>query len=146
VKLTGYKSKKLYPEILRLVEYYDSEKDVLLVFLTNNFEVTALEVAYLYKNRWQVELFFKWIKQNLTIKKLRGHSENAVNIHIWVAICTYLIVAHVKHDLKSNFSIYEIMQILEISAFDKTPIKELLTEYQVNQNVNEQLNLFSDYF
>jgi len=131
---------------LRLVEYYDSEKDVLLVFLTNNFEVTALEVAYLYKNRWQIEVFFKWIKQNLTIKKLWGHSENAVNVHIWVAICTYLIVAYVKHDLKSKLSIYEIMQILGISIFDKTPVKELFTEYQVNQNVKEQLYLFGDYF
>jgi IS4 transposase len=144
--LTGYKTKKLYPETVRLVEYYDNEKDVSLVFLTNNFEVTALEVAYLYKDRWQIGVFFKWIKQNLTIKKLWGHSENAVNIHIWVAICTYLIVAYIKHDLKSKLSIYEIMQILGISAFDKTPIRELLTEYHVNQNVNEQLNLFSDYF
>jgi len=146
IALTGYKSKKLYPETLRLVEYYDSEKDVLLVFLTNNFEATALEVACLYRNRWQIEVFFKWIKQNLTIKKLWGHSENAVNIHIWVAICTYLIVAYVKHDLKSELSIYEIMQILGISTFDKTPVRELLTECQVNQNVKEQLNLFSEYF
>ena len=146
ITLTGYKSKKLYPKPLRLVEFYDNEKDVLLVFLTNNFEVTALEVAYLYKNRWQIEVFFKWIKQNLTIKKLWGHSENAVNIHIWVAICTYLIVAYAKHEIKSKLSIYEIMQILGISIFDKTPVSELLTEYQVNQNVKEHLNLFSDYF
>lgn len=146
VLLTGNKSKKLYPELLRLVEYYDEEKDVLLVFLTNNFEVSALEIAYLYKNRWQIEVFFKWIKQNLTIKKLWGHSENAVNIHIWVAISTYLIVAYVKHVLKSNLSIYEMMQILGISAFDKTPIRELLTEFQVNQNVKDQLDLFSSNY
>ena len=146
VVLTGYKSKKLYPEKLRLVKFYDNEKDVLLVFLTNNFEVTALDVAYLYKNRWQIEVFFKWIKQNLTIKKLWGHSENAVKIHIWVAICTYLIVAYVKHALESDLSIYEIMQILGISAFDKTPLRELLTEFQVNQNVKEQLYLFNDNF
>ena len=146
VVLTGYKSKKLYPEMLRLVEFFDNENNLLLVFLTNNFEVTALEVAHLYKNRWQVEVFFKWIKQNLTIKKLWGHSENAVNIHIWVAICTYLIVAYVKHDLKSKLSIYEIMQIIGISAFDKTPVRELLTEFQINQNVNEQLDLFSSNF
>jgi hypothetical protein len=143
VVLTGYKSKKLYPETLRLVEFFDSEKNILLVFLTNNFEVTALEVAYLYKNRWQIEVFFKWIKQNLTIKKLWGHSENAVKIHIWVAICTYLIVAYVKQAFKSKLSIYEIMQILSISAFDKTSVRELLTEFQVNQNVKEQLDLFS---
>ena len=86
---------------------------------------------------------FKWIKQNLIIKKLWGHSENAVNLHIWVAICTYLTVAYIKHQLTSNLSVYEIMQILSISAFDKTPLKELLTDNQVNQNVKEQYNLLT---
>jgi IS4 transposase len=143
VILKVVKSKKLYPEKLRLVEFYDSQNDELLVFLTNNFEVSALEVAYLYKNRWQIEVFFKWIKQNLVIKKLWGHSVNAVKIHLWTAICVYLTVADLKHSLKSNYSIYEIMQILAVSAFDKTPIRELLTEQrQFNQNVKEQLNLF----
>jgi hypothetical protein len=142
IKLNGYKSKKLYPNELRLVEYYDSEKAITLVFLTNNFEASALEIALLYRNRWQIEVFFKWIKQNLIIKKLWGHSENAVNLHIWVAICTYLIVAYVKYSLKSTLSIYETMQILGISAFDKTSIKELLTEIQDNQNVKEQYELF----
>lgn len=142
IKLNGYKSKNLYPHELRLVEYYDSEKAITLVFLTNNFEASALEIALLYRNRWQIEVFFKWIKQNLIIKKLWGHSENAVNLHIWVAICTYLIVAYVKYSLKSTLSIYEIMQILGISAFDKTSIKELLTEIQDNQNVKEQYELF----
>ena len=146
IKLSGYKSKKLYPETLRMVEYYDYNKDALLVFLTNNFEVSALEITCLYRNRWQIEVFFKWIKQNLTIKKLWGHSENAVKVHIWIALCTYLIVAYVKYSFKSTLSIYEIMQILGISAFDKTPVNELLTEIEVNQNVKEQLNLFSDYF
>lgn len=144
VTLNGHRSKKLYPGPLRLVEYHDWEGDVDLIFLTNNMEVSALEVAKLYRNRWQIETFFKWIKQNLAIKKLWGHSENAVNIHIWVAICTYLVVAHVKHSLKSELSIYEIIQILGISAMDKTPLKELLTEPKSNQNVNEQMNLFSD--
>jgi len=144
ILLAGYKSSRLYPEPLRLVEYYDDENDVLLTFLSNNHEVSALEIARLYRNRWQIETFFKWIKQNLIIKTLWGQSENAVNIHIWVAISTYLIVARVKHELKSKLSIYEIMQILGISAFDKAPMKELLTEYQTNQNVNEQLNLFND--
>ena len=143
IKLKGYKSKQLYPEPLRMVEYYDDEKDMMLVFITNNLEVSALEIARLYRNRWQIEVFFKWIKQNLTIKTLWGHSENAVNVHIWIAICTYLIVAQVKHTLKSTLSIYEIMQILGISVFDKTPVKELLTEIQINQNFKEQSNLFS---
>lgn len=143
IKLDGYKSKQLYPENLRIVEYYDDEKNIMLAFLTNNFEVSALEIARLYRNRWQIETFFKWIKQNLTIKKLWGHSENAVNIHIWVAICTYVIVAYIKHSLKSNLSIYEIMQVLGISSFDKAPLKELLTEIQVNQNFKEQYDLFN---
>jgi FOG: Transposase and inactivated derivatives len=148
IRLTVAKSKKLYTEELRLVEFYDQEKDNELVFLTNNFDVSAMEIAYLYKNRWQVETFYKWIKQNLTIKKLWGHSQNAVKIHIWTAICTYLIVAYVKHSIKSTLSIYEIMQILGISAFDKTPIRELLADMQVNsnQNVKDQLDLFSSNF
>lgn len=143
VELVIAKSKKLYPEKLRLVEYYDTENDELLVFLTNNFEVSALEVALLYKNRWQIEVFFKWIKQNLTVKKFWGYSENAVKTHLWVAICTYLVIAKIKHDLKSNLSIYEITRILSISAFDKTPICELLTNFQANQYDKElQYNLF----
>jgi len=143
IRLNGQKYKKLYPEELRLVEYYDDEKDILLVFMTNNIVVSALEIARLYRNRWQIEVFFKWIKQNLTIKKLWGHSENAVNIHIWIAICTYLIVAHVKHALKSSLTIYEIMQILGISSFDKSPIKGTANRIQVNQDVKEQYELFS---
>jgi hypothetical protein len=143
VILTVYRSKKQYPEKLRLVEFYDSEKDVLLEFLTNNFEVSAFEIACLYKNRWQIEVFFKWIKQNLVIKKLWGHSENAVKTHIWIAIITYLIVAYIKHAVKSDYSIYEIMQILSVSAFDKTPLRELLSEQrQFNQDVKEQLFIF----
>jgi len=144
VMLTVAKTKKLYPDKLRLVEYYDDENNELLVFLTNNFEVSALDVTNLYKNRWQIEIFFKWIKQNLVIKKLWGYSENAVKTHIWVALCTYLIVAYIKHELKSKYSIYEIIQILGVSVFDKTSIRELLSEQsQVNQNVNKQLNLLN---
>ena len=140
VMLTIQKSKRLYPEKLRLVEYYDNQNDELLVFLTNNFEVSALEIANLYKNRWQIEVFFKWIKQNLVVKKLWGYSVNAVKTHLWIAICTYLIVAYIKYELKSNYSVYEIIQILGISALDKTPIRELLCEQrQLNQNVKEQL-------
>ena len=145
IELTIVKSKKLYPERLRLIEYYDIEKDNYLIFMTNNFEVSALEVSYIYKNRWQIETFFKWIKQNLVIKKLWGHSQNAVKTHIWTAICTYLIVAYVKKSVKSELSIYQIMQILSISAFDKTPISQLLNDFQNNQNVNEQqYNIFDN--
>jgi transposase len=144
VILTGTKSKNLYPEKLRLIEFYDAENDELLVFLTNDFEISALEVANLYKNRWQIKVFFKWIKQNLTVKKLWGHSENAVKIHLWIAIIAYLLIAYIKKVIKSDYSVYELMQILGVSAFDKTPISELLTETitsQFNQNVKE-LNLF----
>lgn len=145
VELTVVKSRKLYPEKIRLVEYYDSQNNNYLIFMTNNFEVTALEIAYLYKNRWQIETFFKWIKQNLSIKKFWGHSSNAVKTHILIAICTYLIVAYVKKKVKSELSIYQVMQILSISAFDKTPISLLLNGFQINQNVNElQFNLFNE--
>jgi len=143
IKLVIYKSKKQYPEKLRRIKYYDSEKDITLVFLTNNFEVEALEVAILYKNRWQVELFFKWIKQNLQIKTIWGHSENAVKIHIWVAVCIYLLVAYLKYQLRSPYTVYEMMQILGILTFAKMPMNELLTKTQIKQNVKEQLNLFN---
>ena len=146
VVLTIAKSKQLYPEKLRLVEFYDCKNGELLVFLTNNFEVSALDVARLYQNRWQIEVFFKWIKQNLTIKKLWGYSENAVKTHLWTAVCTHLIVACVKHLLQSPLSIYEMIEVLKGAAFDKTPIRTLLTDnakIQVNQKVKEQLSLFS---
>lgn len=145
VLLTVAKSRKLYPEQLRLVEFYDDQNNESLVFLTNNFDISALEVAYLYKNRWQIEVFFKWVKQNLTIKKFWGNNENAVKMQLWTAIITYLIVAYAKHELKSEYSIYELTQILGISVFDKTPIRELLTNSQIKQNVKElQYNLFAD--
>ncbi len=143
IELTIAKSKNLYPDKLRLIEFYDAENDNYLIFMTNNFAITALEIAYIYKNRWQIETFFKWIKQNLVIKKLWGHSQNAVKTHIWTAICTYLIVAYIKKTVKSELSIYQIMQILSISAFDKTPISQLLNDFQNNQNVKEQqYNIF----
>lgn len=144
IVLTIAKSKKLYPEKLRIVEFYDARNDELLTFLTNNLYVSALEVAYLYKNRWQVEVFFKWIKQNLTVKKLWGHSENAVKIHLWVAICSHLIVAYVKHLTKSPLSIYEVMQVLSTSLFDKSSLLKLLSinernQIEENQKVKERL-------
>ena len=144
VVLTIPKSKKLYPEKLRPVEFYDALNNELPVFLTNKFDVSALEVAYLYKNKWQIEVFFKWIKQNLTVKKLWGHSENAVKIHLWVAICTHLTVAYIKHLTKSQLSIYEIMQVLNVSLFDKTPVRDLLNAHNFfqikqNQNIKEPL-------
>lgn len=144
IKLLVPKSIKQYPKKVRRIKYYDHEKDILLVFLTNNFEIEAIEIAAIYKHRWQIEVFFRWIKQNLQIKILWGHSVNAVKIHLWVAICTYLIIAYLKYQIRSHYSVYEMMQILGISTFAKTPINELFTEKQINQNVKEQLNLFSN--
>ena len=144
IKWSVFKSNKHYPETLRRIKYHDQEKDITLVFLTNNFEIDAMDVATIYKYRWQIEVFFKWIKQNLQVKTLWGHSENAVKTHLWIAICTYLIVAHLKHQIRSPFSVYEMMQILGISAFSKTPVNELFSKTQINQNVKEQLNLFSN--
>ena len=138
-----YKSKLLYPEKLRLIWYYYTEKNELFEFLTNNFEITAYEIANLYKNRWQKEVFFKWIKQNLTIKHLWRHSENVVKTHIWIAIISYLLIAYIKKMLDSQYSIYEIIQVLGLSVFVKTSIKELITNVQDNQYHYEEPNLFT---
>ena len=105
-------------------------------------DLKASEIAFLYKKRWEVELFFKWMKQHLRSNPF-GVTLNAVKIHIWVAVCTYLIVAYLKYQLRSPYSVYEMMQILGISVFAKTPINELLTKTQIKQNVKEQLNLFN---
>ena len=143
IRLNVWKSRKLYPEKIRRIKYYDREKQNMIILLTNNTLILAEDIIEIYRNRWRIEVFFKLIKQNLEIKTLWGHSENAVSIHIWVAICTYLIVAYIKCQLKSTHSIYEIMQILGTSTFDKSSINTLLTESQINQNVNEQLTLFN---
>ena len=131
-KLTGFYVSKDYPEKLRKVKYYDSEMNRTFVFLTNNMTLTAQEIALLYKNRWQVELFFKWIKQHLKVKTFWGNSENAVRIQIYTAIITYCLVAIIGHDLKIGRSTYEILQILGISLLDKTPVKELFTNIDYN--------------
>lgn len=131
-RLTGFYVSKDYPEKLRKVKYYDSEMNRTFIFLTNNMTLTAQEIALLYKNRWQVELFFKWIKQHLKVKTFWGNSENAVRIQIYTAIITYCLVAIIGHDLKIGRSIYEILQILGISLLDKTPVKELFTNIDYN--------------
>jgi hypothetical protein len=136
-----------YPEKLRRIKYYDKETKVEFVFLTNNLELTALEIAILYKNRWHVELFFKWIKQHLKVKSFWGHTPNAVKTQLYCAIITYCLVAIIGKELKITRSTYEILQIIGISLLDKTPVKELLTNNDY-KNVNElnykqlSLNLF----
>ena len=142
VVLTGPKSSKLYPKPLRMVQYYDAETNEELIFISNSMDISALDITNIYRNRWQIEMFFKWIKQNLTIKRMWGYSENAVRIHLWVAIISYLLMAKIKAHLQTLYSITEVFRILGVSAFAKTPIRELLTEPPQstieNQNGKEQ--------
>jgi len=137
-KLSGTKTGKQYPEKIRRIKYYDSETKRTFVFLTNNMELSALQIALLYKNRWQVELFFKWIKQHLKIKSFWGTTENAVRIQIYSAIIAYCLVAIVGAELKIKHSTYEILQIVGISLLDKTPINELFanTDYKNVKEIN----------
>jgi len=137
-RLTGFYVSKKYPEKLRRIRFYDEETDNDLEFISNNFELTAEEIAQLYKYRWKVELFFKWIKQHLKIKSFWGTSLNAVKIQVYSAIIAYCLVALVRNKLKVDRSIYEILQILSISLLDKTPINELLT----NQNYKDVKELY----
>ena len=135
-KLETYKSLKSYPEKLRRVKYYDAETNKVFIFITNNVELTALEIALLYKKRWQVELFFKWIKQHLRIKSFWGTTINAVKIQLYCAIITYCMVTIVGNKLKVDRSIYEILQILSFSLLDKSPVKEILNKSDY-KNVKE---------
>ena len=148
IVLTGRDSATDYPEKLRRVKYYDAEIDKRFSFLTNNFIVSAYIVAELYKCRWQVELFFKWIKQHLRIKSFYGTSENAVKTQIWIAISVYVLVAIVKKHLRlDNMSLYTILQILSVTLFEKTQLLQMLTESNYNKVVDgtdNQLKLF-DY-
>ena len=137
IEFTVYKSSKDYPIPLRKVIYYDEEQGRTFVFLTNNFVLPAPIIAELYRNRWSVELFFKWLKQHLKIKKFWGTSENAVRIQIYCAIITYCLVVIVKHDMKLERSVYEILQIVGISLTDKTNLRELFDKSNIN-NVNER--------
>ena len=138
-KLVIYKSKNEYPEKLRRIKYYDCEHDKDLVFLTNNTNLKASEIAFLYKKRWEVELFFKWIKQHLRIKSFWGTTINAVKIQMYCVVISYCLVALIGNKLKVDRRIYEILQILSISLLDKTPIKEVLTKCDYN-NVKELEN------
>lgn len=137
IEFTVYKSSKDYPIPLRRVVYHDEEQDREFVFLTNDFELPALVVAELYRNRWSVELFFKWLKQHLKIKRFWGTSENAVRIQIYCAIITYCLVVIIKHDMKLERSVYEILQIIGISLTDKTHLRDLFDKSNIN-NVNER--------
>lgn len=145
IMLTVKKSIEAYPEVLRRISYIDTEKNKRFVFLTNHFSISANMVADIYRQRWQVELFFKWIKQHLRIKKFYGTSANAVKTQIWIAISIYLLVAITKKRLKLSGSLYTILQILEVNIFEKKPIFQIVSD-ALKQNTNDhfcnQLNLF----
>jgi len=142
VVLTVYQSIKDYPEQLRVVKFFDQEHNLRLTFLTNHFTLEAIKIAQLYKCRWKIELFFKWIKQHLRIKAFFGTSENALKSQIWIAISIYVMVAIIKKELKLKHSLYTILQILSVSIFEKTPISQALTETNViNENTENQNQL-----
>ena len=146
IRLTGPKSSRRYPAPLRRIHYFDAEKDLRLVFLTNNFQLEALIIAGLYRARWQVELFFRWIKQHLRIRAFYGTSPNAVKTQVWVAISVYVLVAILKKQLQLDLSLYKILQILSVTIFEKSPI--LLAFSQYNDRIPEpdpsiQLDLFN---
>jgi hypothetical protein len=145
VVLTGPKSSQEYPDPLRRISYVDTETRKRFVFLTNSFTLPALAIAHLYKRRWQVELFFKWIKQYLRIKAFYGTSANAVKTQIWIAISVYVLVAIVKKHLKLDRSLGEILQILSVTLFEKDELSRVLTTVDIQtetQGPCNQLNLF----
>lgn len=145
ILLTGIKSSKEYSDKLRRIKYFDAETQKRFVFLTNNFTLPALTITQLYKCRWQVELFFKWIKQHLRIKKFCGTSENAVKTQIWISVSVYLLIAIIKKRLKIDLSLYTILQILSVTVFERMPILQILnnSDYNSNEPLSyNQLNLF----
>lgn len=136
IVLTGFYLRQYYKEALRLVRYWDEEQKRVFDFLTNATHIFSLQVAELYKNRWQVELFLKWLKQHLKIKKYWSTNENAVRIQIYAVICSYCLVAIVQNDMQLNRSTYEILQILSISLTDKTHIQDLFSKTKFNMTKN----------
>ncbi len=145
IVLTGPKTSRLYPRPLRRIHYYDADKDLRLVFLTNKFLLPALTIAQLYRARWQVELFFRWIKQHLRIKRFYGISANAVKTQVWIAISIYVLIAIVRKRLGLDLSLYKILQILSVTVFEKSPILQAFADMQrqfQEPYADNQLNLF----
>jgi hypothetical protein len=145
IVLEGFYAQKGYPTLLRRIRYFDTTKDKRLIFLTNNFTLPALTITQLFRRRWQIELFFKWIKQHLRIKAFYGTSENAVKSQIWIAISVYLLVAIVKKQLGLEMNLYTILQILSVTLFEKRPILQAFAnEIYLNQHndTGNQLKLF----
>jgi hypothetical protein len=147
IALDGFYTKQDYPQHLRRVSFRDPETGLHLVFLTNNFTLSATMIAALYKKRWAVELFFKWIKQNLRIKHFYGTSENAVKTQIWIAVCVYVLAAIIKIDLALDVSLYTFLQVLSVHSFEKTPLAQALfdgTSSSSPSTPSNQLNLFTN--
>ena len=140
ILLRGYCPKKHYPSVLRRIKYWDRERKKFLVFLTNNFNLPAKTIAFLYKCRWRIEIFFKWIKQNLRIKTFFGTSKNAVKTQIWIAICVYAMVFIMQKEFGIEKSAYEILQILNLTLFEKASLKELLLSVNVSENKSDSCN------
>ena len=142
---TGFYASQRYPEKLRHIKFYDAKTKKYLVFLTNNLHLPTFTITELYRYRWQVELFFKWIKQHLRIKSFFGTSDNAVKTQVWIAVSVYVLIAIIKKQLKIKASLYSILQILSLTMFETTPLNQLLTGFDKNmidqENIN-QLNLF----
>lgn len=146
IELTDVNTQKKYPKKPRLVRFHDDEQDRDFAFLTNAFHLTSLEIANLYKNRWQIELFFKWLKQHLKIKKFWGTAENAVRIQICSAIITYCLVTIVQHNMQLKRSNYEVLQILSISLTDKTTLRDLFEKTNFNNVKEPDYPLFEGLF
>ena len=145
VILTAIDSAMAYPDPLRRITYVDAETNKRLVFLTNNFVLPALTIALIYKSRWQIELFFKWIKQHLRIKAFFGTSENAVKTQLWIAVSVYVLVAIIRKHLGLEVSLYQILQILSVTLFEKTPILQAFQAFDSQPDLvdsGNQLNLF----
>jgi hypothetical protein len=145
IALNGFYAAKHYPAHLRRIRYRDPETAKVLVFLTNQFTLPALTICALYKCRWQVELFFKWIKQHLRIKRFYGTSENAVRTQIWIAVSVYVLVAIIKKQLKLEASLHTLLQILSLTLFEKLPLQQVVASTTAKDNdsvIHSQLNLF----
>ena len=142
IRLTVYKSRHDYPEVLRRVECYDDGQDRVFVFLTNALSLDALEVANLYKSRWKIELFFKWMKQHLNIQRFWGETENAVRIQIYAAITAYCMVAIIQHETKTDLTIYEVLETVSMVLTEKTPLYDLLCNS--NDNIDNELDESSE--
>jgi len=144
IRLTGYRTAKHYPEPLRMVVYEDFAANVVYEFITNNTAFDPLTISELYRERWQVELFFKWIKQHLKIKSFYGTSQNAVFCQIWIALCMYLLLAIAKKRCKIEQTLYSFSQICGITPFEKVPLNELFSKTSTSVPVDDFPNLFSN--